>query len=118
MNLALRYTLPHALYTPLHTDQTPIYSAPPTTLASRRIRSTALCAPHHVCTDDEGEFEVVEELGFHTEVGLGPPRAEDKSKNANLEHSIGFRMQRIKGHFVTPSAQPRVEKRWRAPHSA
>lgn len=71
-----------------------------------------------VCTDDEGEFEVVEELGFHTEVGLGPPRAEDKSKNANLEHSIGFRMQRIKGHFVTPSAQPRVEKRWRAPHSA
>ena len=64
------------------------------------------CAPH---ADDEGEFEVVEELGFHTEVGLGSPRAEDKNKNANLEHSIGYRVQRIKGHFVTPSAQPRPD---------
>ena len=49
---------------------------------------------------------MVEELGFHTEVGLGPPRAEDRNKNANLEHSIGYRVQRIKGHFVTPSEQP------------
>ena len=47
---------------------------------------------------------MVEELGFYTEVGLGAPRAEDKNKNANLEHSIGYRFQRIKGHFVTPSA--------------
>ena len=63
-----------------------------------------VCASTCVCADDEGEFEVVEELGFYTEVGLGAPRAEDKNKNANLEHSIGYRIQRIKGHFVTPSA--------------
>ena len=55
---------------------------------------------------------MVEELGFYTEVGLGAPRAEEKNKNANLEHSIGYRFQRIKGHFVTPSAhQPQTSKR-------
>ena len=31
--------------------------------------------PH---ADDEGEFEVVEEMGFHTEVGWMAPRAEDQ----------------------------------------
>lgn len=55
---------------------------------------------------------MVEELGFYTEVGLGAPRAEDKYKNANLEHSIGYRFQRVKGHFVTPSAhQPQISTR-------
>ena len=73
------------------------------TLTPHPFDGIAACGPH---ADDEGEFEVVEELGFHTEVGLGPPRAEDRNKNANLEHSIGYRVQRIKGHFVTPSEQP------------
>ena len=72
--------------------------------------------PH---TDDEGEFEVVEELGFYTEVGLLSTRAESKNRNAYLNHSIGYHIQRIKGHFVTPSALSPVLGTWKLrTHSA
>lgn len=51
---------------------------------------------------EEGNYEVISDLGFHTEVGANSLRAHPDSQNMYLEHSIGYRAQRIKASFVSP----------------
>ena len=51
---------------------------------------------------DSGFYEVIEELGFFSEVGLGAINGGSSGASVYLPHSVGYRVQRIKGTFVTP----------------
>ena len=51
---------------------------------------------------EEGTYEVINDFGLFTEVGMASVRAAESDKNIYLPHSLAYNIKRVKGTFVTP----------------